>query len=126
VNDGGTSGAGVPESGDVFPRSSRRWLFVVAVLGAVVPYGFFLPWVLTHGPDIPLLVGGMFGDRISAFAWADVIIAALVTAWLGLRMVLGGRRRGWIVVAASLLVGVSCALPLYLALRQPVGDNAPT
>lgn len=89
------------------------YLFL-AILGTIIPYAVFLPWIAQHGLDLPLLFREMFRTRIAAFFSLDVIVSALVVFVLAFK----GQRRGvpnvWIAVLGTLVVGVSLGLPLYL------------
>lgn len=91
----------------------------LAVIGALVPVAAFLPWIAAHGVDIPLFVGTLFANPVSAFFGWDVILSALTCTVL---IVVQGRRDGvpflWLPLAATVLIGVSCGLPLFLALRE--------
>jgi hypothetical protein len=42
---------------------------LAAILGTLVPYFFFVPFLMKHGIDIPLFVDQLFANRISAFFW---------------------------------------------------------
>jgi hypothetical protein len=33
----------------------RRFYLLLAVIGLIVPYSQFIPWVLEHGLNVPLL-----------------------------------------------------------------------
>ena len=92
-------------------------LFCIA--GTVLPYSQFLPFVREHGLDLRLTCEQLFANRISAFFGLDVVISSLV---LWLLVVIEGRRTGvkhlWAPVTASLVVGVSLGLPLFLYLRE--------
>jgi hypothetical protein len=98
---------------------------VLAVLGTVLPYWLFLPFLTDPGFDIPLLVGLLFGNPVSAFFGMDVIVSTVV---LWVFVFSEGRRRGmralWAPVVASLAVGVSLALPLFLYMREGQGQPA--
>jgi hypothetical protein len=96
-----------------------RWLYLAgAVLGTVLPYAFFVPFVLEHGLKLSLLVEQLFANRIAAFFGMDVIVSALV---LWVFVIAEGRRLGmrhlWVYFVCTLTVGVSLALPLFLYLR---------
>ncbi|WP_265182188.1 DUF2834 domain-containing protein [Geomicrobium sp. JCM 19055] len=58
-------------------------------------------------------------SRMGAFAWWDVIISIIVVIGF---IIYEGKRKGmrhlWIPIIASLTVGVSLALPLFLLFRQ--------
>ncbi len=97
----------------------KRLYLLGAILGTVLPYAFFVPFVLEHGLDVGLLLSQLFANRISAFFGVDVIVTSVV---LWLFVFSEGPRRGmkhlWVYVVCNLLVGVSLALPLFLYMRQ--------
>jgi len=97
----------------------RHLYLALCVLGILLPYSQFIPWLLEHGLDLPLLFRHLFANRIGAFFGMDVIVSSLV---LWLFVVSEGRRTGmrrlWLPVLASLAVGVSLGLPLFLYMRQ--------
>jgi Terpene cyclase DEP1 len=89
------------------------------LLGTIVPYWPFVPWLFENGPDGPLFLRELFANRISAFFGLDVIISALaLLVFIRVESVRLGIRRRWLPVAAVLTVGVSLALPLFLYLRE--------
>ena len=97
------------------PRNLYLLLFLV---GVIIPYLEFGPWVQEHGLKLGLMVDQLFANRISAFFGADVIVPALVVfVFTGFeRKRLGGT--WWLPVLAVLLAGVSAGLPLLLYLRE--------
>ena len=89
----------------------------------------FVPWVAAHGVDLPLFFAELFANRISGFfAWDVIVSAVVVLAFAFLDETLGPRQRAC-VAAATLLVGVSCGLPLALFFRggsqAAPGDGGP-
>jgi hypothetical protein len=97
----------------------RTYYFLLTVLGLVLPYCYFLPWVMQHGLDLRLLFGELFSTRIGAFFGIDVLLSALVAIAFIRRD--GGQRHMrflWLPIAAVCLVGVSCGLPLFLFMRE--------
>ena len=98
-----------------------RYLYLVlALIGLILPYSQFLPWIMEHhAMNIPLFIHDMFANQISAFFAMDVIVSAIV---LIVFILDEGQRQGmralWLPVIATLLVGVSLGLPLFLYLRQ--------
>ena len=92
---------------------------VLAVIGTVLPYTQFLPFLRAHGLDLRLFVQELFSTRIGAFFGLDVIVSAMV---LIVFVFVDGRREGvrhlWAPIAATLAVGVSLGLPLFLAMRE--------
>jgi len=91
----------------------------LCVAGTLIPYTQFLPFVWEHGLDLRLFVEQLFSTRIGAFFGLDVLVSTLVL-WRFVRV--DGRRDGvrplWAPIVASLVVGVSLGLPLFLYLRE--------
>jgi predicted exporter len=99
---------------------SRKHLYLALFfVGTVVPYLSFVPWVMDHGFDISRMMEELFANRISAFFALDVIVSAVV---LWVFIAFEGQRKGvrhtWAPIAASLAIGVSAGLPLFLFLRE--------
>jgi hypothetical protein len=97
----------------------RAYYFLLTLLGLVLPYCYFVPWVMQHGLNLPLLIRELFSTRIGAFFGVDVLLSAL--AAIGFIRREGSRRRMrflWLPIAAVCLVGVSCGLPLFLFMRE--------
>jgi hypothetical protein len=97
----------------------RHGYLGLCVIGATLPYSQLLPWIATHGLDLPLFFQELFSTRISGFFALDVLVSATV---LVMFILSEGRRldlsRLWLPVVATLLVGVSLGLPLFLYMRQ--------
>jgi Protein of unknown function DUF2834 len=97
-----------------------QWLYLVlAVIGAVLPFSQFVPFLAAHGFDIPLFFRQLFQTNVSAFFGIDVIVSSLV---LWFFVFSEGRRcrmkNLWVYVVCNLAVGVSLALPLFLFFRE--------
>ena len=92
---------------------------VMCVVGFVLPVSQLIPFLRDHGLDLQLLVAQLFANPTSSFFGLDVIVTSVV---LWVFVAFEGRRAGirhlWAPIAASLLVGVSLALPLFLYLRE--------
>ena len=104
----------------------RQLYLSLALIGAVLPYSQFVPWLAEHGPNIRLLFTELFSTRTGAFFGLDVLVSAVVLIVFIRRE--GARRKMrvlWLPIAATCLVGVSCGLPLFLYLRerQVTGDT---
>ena len=99
---------------------SRKYLFLALfIVGVVVPYLSFVPWVIDHGLDISRLVEELFANRISAFFGLDVVVSAIVLwVFVAIETPRAGVRHAWAPVVASLAIGVSAGLPLFLYLRE--------
>ena len=92
---------------------------LLALLGIVLPYSQFIPWISENGFNLSILIQQIAESRIAAFGWLDVLISALA---LLLLIFTEGRNQRisklWLPVAGTLIVGVSLGLPLYLYLRE--------
>ena len=92
---------------------------LLALLGAALPLAAFLPWLAANSLAPARFLAELFANRVSGFFALDVIVSAVV---LTLFVVVQGRRDGvqplWLPIAATFLIGVSCGLPLFLALRE--------
>ena len=92
---------------------------VLCILGLVIPYAEFIPWVMQHGLNLPLFVRELFANRIGAFFGMDVLVSAVaLIAFTRLEGRRVGIRHRWLVIVAVLTVGVSLGLPLFLYLRE--------
>jgi len=91
---------------------------LLAIVGLVVPYYFLAAFLLEHGFDLAPLVQQLFANRISTFFAVDLIIASLVF-WVYVYQESARQQmpNAWLFILASLLVGLSFALPLFLYFR---------
>jgi len=99
----------------------HRNLYVVfCLLGLVLPYSQFIPWIIEHHAlNISIFMQDLFANRIAAFCALDVIVSAIM---LLLFIQSEGRRLRmrflWLPMLGTVFVGVSFGLPLFLYLRQ--------
>ena len=94
---------------------ARHFYLVCCVLGLVLPYSQFVPWLLEHGLAITVFFRELFANRISACFAMDVIVSAIVLIWFiqseGKRFRV---RLLWLPAVGTLVVGVSFGFPLFL------------
>lgn len=104
----------------------KYFYIVMCILGSVLPLSQFVPWVAENGFDIPLFIQELFSTRIGGFFGWDVIVSAVVLITF---IFIEGKRIQmpslWLPVVASLSVGVSLGLPLFLYLREVHIDSNP-
>ncbi|HWX81279.1 MAG TPA: DUF2834 domain-containing protein [Steroidobacteraceae bacterium] len=97
----------------------RGLYLTLALIGAILPYSQFLPWLTTHGLNLTLLFSELFSTHLGAFFGCDVLISAVVLIGFIRRE---GAKQGirflWMPIAATCLIGVSCGLPLFLYMRE--------
>jgi len=100
---------------------------MLCVLGAVIPYSQFIPWIMENGFQLGLLIRQLFANRISAFFGLDVLVSSVVLLTF---MRVEGRqlrmRLRWLPIAGLCVVGVSLALPLFLYLRERALEGSKT
>ncbi len=95
----------------------RTFYLVAAIVGAVVPYIFFVDFLADAGLDLTTFVGGLFVNGAAGGFTADLLISSVVF-WAYMFTRRDGPRP-WLFVALNLLIGLSCALPAYLYATTP-------
>lgn len=99
--------------------SLRRVWLGLTVLGAAVPMGFIVRHMLEAGPSPSALIAAWtVNDAATGLGWDLVISAAALIVWICSEVWV---RRNFVAlwaVPATICVGVSCGLPLYLFLRS--------
>jgi hypothetical protein len=97
----------------------RNLYLVLALAGFVLPYYFFLSFLLSYGLDLSALIGQLFASPISTFFAVDLIITAVVFLIFSYSE---SKRLGmgnwWVYLASTLLIGPSFSLPLFLCVRE--------
>lgn len=92
---------------------------LLLVLGTVLPLSQFFPFVTRYGLNVNLFFSQLFANRISSFFAMDVLVSAVViiifTAYESRRLNISNT---WICYAGLVFAGVSCALPLFLFMRE--------
>jgi membrane associated rhomboid family serine protease len=91
---------------------------MLCIVGVVVPWFYLLGFLTEPQPAVALFFWSIFANQVTSSVAADLLISALVF-FVFVRM--EGRRLGmkrlWVLVPATLLVGLSLGLPLFLHLR---------
>lgn len=92
---------------------------MIAILGTIIPYIYFVQFLLAEGLDVSEFFYQITNKPISSFFTWDVVISTLATITLvfteGKRMKM---KNLWVYVVFNLVVGVSLALPAFLYSRQ--------
>lgn len=96
----------------------------LTLIGLLVPYCFLFKFLGANGLDIPLLVGQLFANNISTFFALDLVISIIVF-WFYMFAEANKlhMKNGWLYLLASLAVGLSFALPLFLYFRERKLEN---
>ncbi|MDJ0726721.1 MAG: DUF2834 domain-containing protein [Prochloraceae cyanobacterium] len=92
---------------------------ILCIVGFVLPYSQFVPFLLENGLDLNLFFQELFINKISSFFAMDLIVSSLVlwtfVFWEGSRLKMGYL---WVYIVGNLTIGVSFALPLFLLMRE--------
>ncbi len=91
---------------------------VAAVLGAVVPYVFFVDFLTGADTSLGAFASQLFATAPAGGFASDLFItSAVFWVWSYGEARRVGMRRWWAYVLVNLAVGLSCAFPLFLYVR---------
>src|SRR5215472_6386209 len=110
----------VQSRGGIQPMRRKAVYLVFCVVGILLPYSQFVPWVVAHhGVPLGPFLRELFSTRIGGFFGMDLLVSAVVLIFFARRE---GKRLGvrhlWLPIVGTLAVGVSLGLPLFLYLRE--------
>ncbi len=88
---------------------------IAAILGAIVPYCFFVSFFLASGVDLVAFVSALFVNGAAGGFAADLLMTSSIF-WVFLFA--EKAPRPWRYVVVNLTIGLSCALPWYLYDRE--------
>lgn len=88
------------------------WL-VSAILGAIVPYAFFLDFFLENGFVPSVFLGSLFADGAAGGFTVDLLITSVIF-WIWMFSRQEPAPSPWLFMLLNLTIGLSCALPAYL------------
>jgi len=97
-----------------------KYLYIaLCILGTILPYSQFIPWLADNGLNMGLLVQEAAQLRIGAFAWLDALVSVVVVYAF---ILYEGRqldiKKLWLPMIGTITVGVSLGLPLFLLMRE--------
>jgi lysylphosphatidylglycerol synthetase-like protein (DUF2156 family) len=96
-----------------------RLYLILALVGAVFPFVILVPWAAEHGWAPGLFITQLFATRPATIFASDVLYSAAVFL---LFVFVEGRRVGmrslWLYPLVVAGIGLCCALPLFLAMRE--------
>jgi len=99
----------------------RSLFLLLAIIGTVVPYYFFISFFAANGVGLPSFVGGLFANGAAGGFSADLLITS-AAFWLYLWH--REAKHLWLYILLNLTIGLSCALPAYIYLTWPT-ESAP-
>jgi hypothetical protein len=92
----------------------------ITIIGAIVPYAFFIPFFVDNGLIVTTFLSALFANGAASGFTADLLISSFAF-WLFLFS--RGESKLWIYVLINLSIGLSCALPLYFYHQSIVGEG---
>ena len=99
---------------------TRKNIFLIlAILGFIAPYFFFVQVPPESASDIPALLQPLFANNFMKGVGMDLTVSVIVF-WTFV-FVEGSRlqmKNPWVYLLATLMVGLSFALPLFLYFRE--------
>ena len=98
----------------------RNLYLVLAIVGAIVPYFFFLQHFQETGLGLSDFVSALFANGAAGGFSADLLITSLAF-WIWLFR--SGAKRPYLYILLNLSIGLSCAFPAYLYVRAGNGKD---
>jgi len=96
----------------------RNFYVIMAVLGVIIPWYFFSLFIAENGTNIVDFLQALFANGAASGFSSDIFLSALVFwVWSYGDSKAENVKGWWAVVPATLFVGLSLALPLYLIMR---------
>ena len=97
----------------------KRVYLILAIAGLVLPYYFFVSFLMANGLNGRLFFQELFATKIATFFAVDLVLSCVVFVSF-LREEATRHRIGasWLYLVVMLTVGLSCALPLFLYARE--------
>lgn len=92
--------------------------FILAIVGFALPYSQIISFLVDNGLNLSLFWSQLFANQASSADTLDLFISSFVF-WIfvfkeGSKLQM---KFLWIYVAVNLIIGLSCALPLFLGMR---------
>jgi hypothetical protein len=99
--------------------TKKNIYFILAILGFIAPYYFFLQVPPESALDLPALIQPLFANNFMRGVAMDLTVSVIVF-WIYVFMEASKlkMRNPWVYPLATLLVGLSFALPLFLYFRE--------
>ena len=97
----------------------RPVYLTLAVLGALLPYLFFVRFLGSDDTSLAAFVSQLFATPPAGGFTVDLLITSLafwIWSWGEAKRL--AMRRWWAYVLINLAIGLSCAFPLFLFVRE--------
>lgn len=100
--------------------SKRKQHLGLAFAGAIIPYIYFIQHFSAAGFGLSGFLSAIFANPAAGGFTADLLISSVVF-WIAMfhRRSLGKGPKPLLFIFLNLTIGLSCALPAYLAASEP-------
>ncbi len=98
----------------------KKIYLLSAILGTILPYYFFVMFLIENGFNTSLLISQLFANNISTFFAVDFLISCIIFLIYMFKECnkLSIKKIQWLCLLALCTVGLSLALPLFLFFRE--------
>lgn len=97
----------------------KSFYLFAAVIGAIVPGIFFAQFIQLNGLDLSAFVSALFVNGAAGGFSSDLLISSFVFwAYMFQQMKNNPTTKPWLFMALNLGIGLSCALPAYLYVKE--------
>ena len=101
----------------------KNFYLAATVAGAVIPFVFFIEFFMAQGVDVLAFLQGVFANGAASGFAADIFISSAIF-WSYL---IANKETGiWKYIILNLTIGLSCALPYYLYVKESEREMAVT
>ena len=99
--------------------TKKNIFLILAIIGFIAPYYFFVQVPPESALNIPALIQPLFANNFMKGLAMDLTIS-VITFWVYVFVEANriGMKNAWLYLLATLLVGLSFALPLFLYFRE--------
>jgi hypothetical protein len=99
--------------------TKKNIYLILAIIGFIAPYYFFLKMPAEDGFNLPLLIQPFFANNFMKGAAMDLTISVIVFwSYVFIESNKLKMKNPWVYLLATMLVGLSFALPLFLYFRE--------
>ena len=99
----------------------KNLYLLLAIVGAIIPYWFFIPFIQAEGLDIRRFVSALFVNGAAGGFSADLLLASFVF-WIFMfqKVKESNGPKPYLFIVLNLTIGLCCALPAYLYAREMI------
>jgi hypothetical protein len=97
----------------------KKVYLILSIVGLLLPYYYFVSFLTANGLDFRVFFQQLFRAPISSMFAVDLLISSVVfLVYLRREAARYNIGKRWLYIVVLLTVGLSCALPLFLYVRE--------